>query len=152
MSRLGDVAYYQQNMPTNLTDKQRIFYDKYTPFEGVNTAGTLGGFFIFVVLLVMYKSKMKPMWKERQCQRAENSRAEAGDNGANGVLGSLNEYLQKDLECIPLTNLVHSDLCEAGEEEEFFYHDDTGNFVFPLLSPGPTFCSCPNRSHSLPMN
>ena len=34
--------------------------------SGVNTACVLGGFFVFVCLLVLYKSKLKPMWKERQ--------------------------------------------------------------------------------------
>ncbi len=43
----------------------RDFYKNYDPMEGVLTAVVLGGFFAFVCLLVMYKTKCKPMWKNR---------------------------------------------------------------------------------------
>ena len=43
-----------------------MFYKNYDSREGVVTAIVLGGFFIFVSLLVLYKTKCKPMWKNRK--------------------------------------------------------------------------------------
>ena len=42
------------------------FYKSYDAYEGALTAIVLGGFFAFVCLLVMYKTKCKPMWKNRR--------------------------------------------------------------------------------------
>ena len=50
------------------------FYGQYDAMEGVTTAGVLGGFFVFVCLLVVYKTKLKPMWKERR-RRLHNTPA-----------------------------------------------------------------------------
>ena len=44
------------------------FYGTYKPMEGVMTAFVLGGFFVFVCILVLYKTQVKPMWKNRQGQ------------------------------------------------------------------------------------
>ena len=45
---------------------EACFYKTYDPYEGALTAIVLGGFFAFVCLLVMYKTKCKPMWKNRR--------------------------------------------------------------------------------------
>ncbi len=50
------------------------FYRNYDPKEGVVTAVVLGGFFAFVCLLVVYKTKCKPMWKNRR-KRLHNTPA-----------------------------------------------------------------------------
>ena len=50
------------------------FYGQYDPMEGVTTAVVLGGFFVFVCLLVVYKTKLKPLWKERN-RRLNNTPA-----------------------------------------------------------------------------
>jgi hypothetical protein len=50
------------------------FYGQYDPMEGVTTAVVLGGFFVFVCLLVVYKTKLKPLWKERN-RRLHNTPA-----------------------------------------------------------------------------
>ena len=124
-------------MPGDLTCKQENFYAKYEPMEGINTASVLGGFFVFVCLLVLYKSKLKPWWKERHLTRPEATPAERSEG--NGSFGQI----QRDLECIPLQT-IHSELCEE-EEEDLFYLDDLGHFVFPTLPPGQGYCSCPQR-------
>ena len=67
-----------QLVPADLTCKQETFFAKYEPMEDVNTAGVLGGFFVFVCLLVLYKSKLKPMWKERHSKRPETVPAHLG--------------------------------------------------------------------------
>ena len=41
------------------------FYRDYNIMDGAVTAIVLGGFFAFVCLLVVYKTKCKPMWKNR---------------------------------------------------------------------------------------
>ena len=41
------------------------FYRDYNIRDGAVTAIVLGGFFAFVCLLVVYKTKLKPMWKNR---------------------------------------------------------------------------------------
>jgi hypothetical protein len=41
------------------------FYRDYNIMDGAVTAVVLGGFFAFVCLLVVYKTKCKPMWKNR---------------------------------------------------------------------------------------
>jgi len=51
-------------------DKQQCnqiedFYRDYDIMDGAVTAVVLGGFFAFVCLLVVYKTKCKPMWKNR---------------------------------------------------------------------------------------
>ena len=49
-------------LPRDIKD----FYKSYDAYEGALTAIVLGGFFAFVCLLVMYKTKCKPMWKNRR--------------------------------------------------------------------------------------
>ena len=58
-----------------LSPKQEKFYSKYDSTEGVTTAVVLGGFFVFVCLLVVYKTKLKPAWKDRQARRHDNTPA-----------------------------------------------------------------------------
>ena len=60
------------------------------------TALVLGGFFVFVCLLVLYKAKCKPMWKNRKrrppptntpaatLSRADTAMAAAGDAERGG--------------------------------------------------------------------
>ena len=50
------------------TREEAEFYSSYKPMEGVMTALVLGGFFVFVCLLVLYKTQCKPMWKNRHEQ------------------------------------------------------------------------------------
>ncbi len=61
------------------------FYRSYNPMEGVVTAAVLGGFFAFVCLLVVYKTKCKPMWKNRR-KRLHNTPAthSVADNENSG--------------------------------------------------------------------
>ena len=69
-----------------LTPKQEKFYSKYDSTEGVTTAVVLGGFFVFVCLLVVYKTKLKPMWKERQARRHDNTPATKSDLSSHNHL------------------------------------------------------------------
>ncbi len=65
------------------------FYRNYDPMEGVVTAVVLGGFFAFVCLLVVYKTKCKPMWKNRR-KRLHNTpatRSVADNDMGKGELG-----------------------------------------------------------------
>ena len=39
----------------------------------MTTAVVLGGFFVFVCLLVVYKTKLKPMWRERQARKHDTA-------------------------------------------------------------------------------
>ena len=48
-----------------LSWEEEEFYRTYKPMEGIMTALVLGGFFVFVCLLVVYKTQCKPMWKNR---------------------------------------------------------------------------------------
>ena len=48
-----------------LLPEQIKFYLNYDPMEGVTTASVLGGFFVLVCMMVLYKSRLKPWWKER---------------------------------------------------------------------------------------
>ena len=73
-----------------LTPKQETFYAKYDSTEGVTTAVVLGGFFVFVCLLVVYKTKLKPLWKERQAGRHDNTPATRSD------LTSSHSHLHKE--------------------------------------------------------
>ena len=69
---LGKGVYKQPppNMkpfPTLSPDKMRQreieqYYKNYDAMDGLVTAIVLGGFFAFVCLLVIYKTKCKPMW------------------------------------------------------------------------------------------
>ena len=45
----------QDTPPEPLTPDQTSFYSAYDPSEGVTTAVVLGGFFVFVCLMVVYK-------------------------------------------------------------------------------------------------
>ena len=62
-----------QFSPPKLSPKAEKFYAKYDSTEGVTTAIVLGGFFVFVYLLVVYKTKLKPMWRERQARKNNNA-------------------------------------------------------------------------------
>ena len=60
--------------PPPTKEDMEEFYRRYDPMEGVITAVVLGGFFAFVCLLVLYKTKCKPMWKNRR-KRLHNTPA-----------------------------------------------------------------------------
>jgi hypothetical protein len=64
------TKYYQSpNRPSDKVLREmdlRNFYKNYDAMEGALTAVVLGGFFAFVCLLVMYKTKCKPMWQNRR--------------------------------------------------------------------------------------
>jgi len=126
-----------------MTPKQAKFYGKYDPTEGITTAVVLGGFFVFVCLLVVYKTKLKPLWKERHAKRHDttpNTRSE---------MNSSFSHLHKDFECIPLQT-IHNEHCEELNEEDVYYADEFGNYVFPMMSPQPGSCSCPHSGTRRP--
>ena len=121
--------------PDNLTPEQRLFYDNYDPMEGVTTASVLGGFFVFVCLIVVYKTKMKPKWKERR-KKLYNTPATRSE------VESSFSHIHKDFECIPLQTMRG---CDDEEEDDIYYLDEYGNYVFPLSPTLPGSCSCPHR-------
>ena len=55
----------------------------------------------------------------------------------------LHIFLQ-DFECIPLQT-IHSEACSQLTDEDIFYSDEFGNYVFPIVNQHPGTCSCPNR-------
>ena len=67
--------YHLQPFPLKAarSREEAEFYSSYKPMEGVMTALVLGGFFVFVCLLVLYKTQCKPMWKNRQEHRQVKS-------------------------------------------------------------------------------
>ena len=73
-----------------LTWEEEDFYRTYKPMEGIMTATVLGGFFVFVCLLVLYKTQVKPMWKNRDGRRTgPTGRASIYDvciRGGEGVM------------------------------------------------------------------
>jgi hypothetical protein len=82
------------------------FYRQYDPMEGVTTAVVLGGFFVFVCLLVVYKTKLKPLWKERR-RRLHNTPAtrSAADMASSfSHLHKATKFLEKNIlytiECV----------------------------------------------------
>ena len=75
-----------QFTPPKLSPKAEKFYAKYDSTEGVTTAIVLGGFFVFVCLLVVYKTKLKPMWRERQSQRKSNATDQKSDLNSHNHL------------------------------------------------------------------
>ena len=121
-----------------MTPKQAKFYGKYDPTEGITTAVVLGGFFVFVCLLVVYKTKLKPLWKERHAKRHDTTPQ------MNTEMNSSFSHLHKDFECIPLQT-IHNENCEELNEDDIYYADEFGNYVFPIMSPQPGSCSCPHR-------
>ena len=83
---------------------------------------------------MLYKSKLKPWYKERR-DGPESTPMVTGD-----IQGEL--VLSRDLECIPLQT-IHSEQCEEGDEE-LYYLDTQGDYIFPSLPPAPSTCSCPH--------
>ena len=87
----------RSTLPPDVARRREVdrFYRNYNPMEGIVTAVVLGGFFAFVCLLVVYKTKCKPMWKNRR-KRLHNTPAthsvvdnEMGNSGKpGGVAGS----------------------------------------------------------------
>ena len=132
------IAFHPGKIPPDLTPKARAFYAKYDHHEGITTAVVLGGFFVFVCLLVMYKTKLKPMWKERHEKNIDAPQANPSE-----VTGSLNHF-HRDFECIPLQT-IQQETCEIEDDEELYFMDELGNYVFPLVHPQMTTCSCPQR-------
>eukprot|EP00090_Calanus_glacialis_P038643 TRINITY_DN67371_c0_g1_i1.p1 TRINITY_DN67371_c0_g1~~TRINITY_DN67371_c0_g1_i1.p1 ORF type:complete len:950 (+),score=100.15 TRINITY_DN67371_c0_g1_i1:2-2851(+) len=127
----------------DMTPKQAKFYGKYDSTEGITTAFVLGGFFVFVCLLVVYKTKLKPMWKERHAKRHDTTPATRSE------MNSSFSHLHKDFECIPLQT-IHNEDCEELNEDDIYYADEFGNYVFPIMSPQPGSCSCPHSGTRRP--
>ena len=76
-----------------------MFYKGYDIMDGAVTAVVLGGFFAFVCLLVLYKTKVKPMWKNRgkrlTTTPATASVAEPPNlSGVGGSLGGMESITQ----------------------------------------------------------
>ena len=176
------------NSVNDLNAKQANFYSKYDSTEGVTTAVVLGGFFVFVCLLVVYKTKLKPLWKERiarrQCSSPNAHRSDLARSLTQPGLhketlahvclsnlsykyhqhqhllylqwrvlscllfvdlsGNMTKLIIKDFECIPLQTL-HNETCATLADDEIFYSDEFGNFVFPIVQQEPGSCSCPHR-------
>ena len=178
------------------------FYENYNAMEGVVTALVLGGFFAFVCLLVLYKTKCKPMWKNRRKRLTntpattsmidENSVCPPGVNGTMptvdvvdtdpGGIEAEDEYSDNEdhhycdnpdclggdsdgyhhhldpggggscddddlaYECIPLKSVFTGIEGDEGDEEEedIYFLDEFGNYVFPVSSPAPTAASVAN--------
>ena len=99
----------------HLSRLEREFYKSYDSHEGFITAIVLGGFFAFVCLLVMYKTKCKPMWKNRRKRLtttpATASVAELDDNvvGNGSLIPPAVVHQQFD-----------SDNCQFDEEDDEF--------------------------------
>ena len=81
-----------------LSSKQEKFYAKYDGTEGVTTAVVLGGFFVFVCLLVIYKTKLKPAWKDRQARRHDNTPATRSELSSHSHLHKENNYHVLDIQ------------------------------------------------------
>ena len=160
------------------------FYRNYNAMDGAVTAIVLGGFFAFVCLLVVYKTKIKPMWKNRG-KRLTTTPATASvaenpmNSGANGdgieslnfgetgkgstcmlpLDGNMHECDDEEhpcvqncddvcehcvvgedeeeddafegFECIPLQTVN----CSEEDEDDIFFLDEFGNYVFPISTP-----------------
>lgn len=147
-----------------------LFYRTYDPKEGIVTAIVLGGFFVFVSLLVLYKTKCKPMWKNRRKRLTNTPVTQSvveGDSfgGGGGMNGSLSfpypsngdpgaPVIIEDettfnceedfgFECIPLQPVCNDDY---DDEDDIYFLDEYGNYVFPLSTPTiPGSCSCPSN-------
>ena len=122
----------------NLSPDAKAFYDKYDPMEGVTTASVLSGFFVFCCLTVLYKTKCKPMWKERN-KRLYNTPA------THSEIESTFSHLHKDFECIPLQTMHGGGGTVDDDDDDIYYLDEFGNYVFPLSPTLPGTCSCPHR-------
>ena len=146
------------------------FYKNYDPREGIVTAIVLGGFFVFVSLLVLYKTKCKPMWKNRR-KRLTNtpvtqSVVEGDSLGGRCHLdfpSGLEDVTNRDecdvnvtcddedfgFECIPLQTVCNDD----EDNDDIYFLDEFGNYVFPVSTPTiPGSCSCPPSAEDLAGN
>lgn len=147
-----------------------LFYKTYDPKEGIVTAIVLGGFFVFVSLLVLYKTKCKPMWKNRRKRLTNTPVTQSvveGDSFGGGANGSLSFPYPTGLdsgapiiiedettfnceedfgfECIPLQP-VCNDNYDEDDDDDIYFLDEFGNYVFPLSTPTiPGSCSCPSN-------
>ena len=143
------------------------FYKNYDPMEGALTAVVLGGFFAFVCLLVMYKTKCKPMWKNRRKRLtttpATASVAELDEQQGSGLTGQTAPVIQQQFEndcqfdmeeedefgfeCIPLQSVCN----EEDTNDDIYFLDEFGNYVFPVSSPNNIqgSCSCPPSAEEL---
>ena len=120
------------------------FYRNYNPMEGVLTAVVLGGFFAFVCLLVVYKTKCKPMWKNRK-KRLTNTPA----------THSMNENNEHQPQCGPSVTVngirrtsFMDDLDEKveGDEEEEEDEED-GSCEYECIPLKSVFTSSSRVSH-----
>lgn len=160
-----------QNLSEDALRQQELdlFYKTYDPKEGIVTAIVLGGFFVFVSLLVLYKTKCKPMWKNRRKRLTNTPVTQSvveGDSFGGGPNGSLSFPYPPGLdpaapvivedettfngeddygfECIPLQPICNEDYND--EDDDIYFLDEFGNYVFPLSTPTiPGSCSCPSN-------
>ena len=88
-----------QFSPPKLSPKAEKFYAKYDSTEGVTTAIVLGGFFVFVCLLVVYKTKLKPMWRERQARRNNSATDQKTDLNSHNHLHKEQDHHQSFVFC-----------------------------------------------------
>ncbi|CAB4064516.1 unnamed protein product [Lepeophtheirus salmonis] len=157
--------------------ERREFYKNYNAMDGAITAVVLGGFFAFVCLLVVYKTKCKPMWKNRGKKLtntpATQSNADIITNDEEDDEEDEDEEERRDqiqrtsilnsppilsvtpaaedfgFECIPLRMGGFSS--SHDDEGDLYYLDECGNYLFPVPTPNePDLCSCSQQPSSLP--
>lgn len=58
--QLENIYYYEPTLGRNITQRERLrmeFYATYDVMTGIRIAATLGGFFVLMVFLIVYKSR-----------------------------------------------------------------------------------------------
>lgn len=154
--------------PKQLKDLElERFYQNYDPMEGLLTAVVLGGFFAFVCLMVVYKTKCKPMWKNRKKKltntpasmsvnnesfKANSSRTTPGGGAPTLPNATCEPYEEEEeefeFECIPLKSVFtgggdEDEDSDPEADDDIFFMDEYGNYVFPVpSSPGTVAGSC----------
>ena len=120
---------YRNSFPASTQNEYCNFYANYDAYEGSVTAVVLGGFFAFVSLLVIYKTKIKPMWKNRR-RRLTNTPAttSVAEHSATpaAIGGDAMESLNQEGVTI---NCAACSLPLDGNEHECEVEDDDGEPV-----------------------
>jgi hypothetical protein len=108
--------------------------------EGVVTAVVLGGFFAFVCLLVVYKTKCKPLWKNRKKRltntpvtasmadveishhgnigNVQNSNNQSSPPGQGQQVSNMEDFDDYEFECIPLKSVFAAGGGNPGGRDE----------------------------------